>query len=130
MARKPTDEVQLKLRFSEALRRRLEREAKRFERSMNAEIIHRLEQSFQKDDRIDELRQAGLEIMERSHQEHLELQLRTNRQLAALFLKLHESGLSNDAMKAALNDWLAETEREWVIATEKAMPWLRAGRGY
>src|SRR5262245_34056425 len=48
MARKPTDTVQLKLRFSEALRRRLEREARRQEHSLNGEIIHRLEQSFRK----------------------------------------------------------------------------------
>ena len=48
MARKLTDTVQLKLRFSEALRRRLEREAKRQEQSLNAEIIGRLEQSFRK----------------------------------------------------------------------------------
>jgi hypothetical protein len=46
MARKPTDEVQLKLRFSEALRRRLERAAARNHRSMNTEIIHRLDWSF------------------------------------------------------------------------------------
>jgi hypothetical protein len=46
MARKPTDEVQLKLRFSEALRRRLERVAKHNNRSMNTEIVHRLEQSL------------------------------------------------------------------------------------
>jgi hypothetical protein len=46
MSRKLTDEVQLKLRFSEKLRRRLEGEAKRNKRSMNAEIIDRLEQSF------------------------------------------------------------------------------------
>jgi len=48
MARKLQDTVQLKLRFSEALRRRLEREAKRQEQSLNAEIISRLEQSFRK----------------------------------------------------------------------------------
>jgi Arc-like DNA binding domain len=48
MARKPTDEVQLKLRFSEALRRRLERAAARNNRSMNTEIIHRLGQSFER----------------------------------------------------------------------------------
>jgi hypothetical protein len=46
MARKPTDTVQLKLRFSEDLRRRLEREAARNKRSMNTEIISRLEQSL------------------------------------------------------------------------------------
>jgi hypothetical protein len=49
VARKPTDTVQLKLRFSEALRRRLERKAKRQERSLNAEIIGRLDESFQKE---------------------------------------------------------------------------------
>jgi len=42
--------VQLKLRFSEALRRRLEREAARQDRSLNSEIISRVEQSFQKRD--------------------------------------------------------------------------------
>jgi hypothetical protein len=46
MARKLTDTVQLKLRFDEKLRRRLEREAAQNARSMNAEIIQRLEQSF------------------------------------------------------------------------------------
>jgi hypothetical protein len=46
MARKPTDTVQLNLRFSEALRRRLERAAAGHDRSMNAEIVERLEQSF------------------------------------------------------------------------------------
>lgn len=45
-ARKPTDTVGLKLRFLESLRRRFEREARRNNRSMNAEIIHRLERSF------------------------------------------------------------------------------------
>jgi hypothetical protein len=48
MARKKTDTVQLKLRFSEALRRRLEREAKQQKQSLNGEIISRLEQSFRK----------------------------------------------------------------------------------
>ena len=50
MARKPTDEVQLKLRFDEKLRRRLAREAERKDRSMNAEIVLRLESSFQQED--------------------------------------------------------------------------------
>jgi Arc-like DNA binding domain len=49
MARKPADAVQLKLRFQEALRRRLERAADQAERSMNAEIIYRLEKSFERD---------------------------------------------------------------------------------
>ena len=53
MARKTTDTVQLKLRFSEALRRRLEREARRQEHSLNGEIINRLEQSFRKSEDAD-----------------------------------------------------------------------------
>jgi len=47
MARKPTDEVHLKLRFSEALRKKLVNSAVQSRRSLNAEIIHRLEQSFE-----------------------------------------------------------------------------------
>jgi Arc-like DNA binding domain len=47
VARKPTDIVQLKLRFPESLRRHLEREAARSHRSMNTEIIHRLEESIE-----------------------------------------------------------------------------------
>lgn len=51
-ARKPTDTVQLKLRFSEALRRRLVRSAKKVQSakkqnwSLNAEIVFRLEESL------------------------------------------------------------------------------------
>jgi plasmid stability protein len=49
------DTVQLKLRFSEALRRRLEHEASRHGRSMNAEIIKRLETSFMASEQIPRL---------------------------------------------------------------------------
>jgi Arc-like DNA binding dprotein len=52
MARKQTDTVQLKLRFPERLRRRIEAAAERNERSLNGEIVHRLELSFEKDDRV------------------------------------------------------------------------------
>jgi hypothetical protein len=49
MARKPDAPVQLKLRFTEALRRRLEYAAQENTRSMNTEIVHRLIQSFERD---------------------------------------------------------------------------------
>jgi hypothetical protein len=55
MARKPTDTVQLKLRFSEALRRRLERAAKANNRSLNSEIVGRLEDSFSSDPAVDKI---------------------------------------------------------------------------
>jgi hypothetical protein len=46
MARKPTDTVQLKLRFPEALRGRLARAAKDRGQSLNSEIVDRLYNSF------------------------------------------------------------------------------------
>jgi hypothetical protein len=66
MARKPTDTVQLNLRFPEALRRRLERAANANYASMNAEIVHRLEQSFRREDfqKVqDAITEGMLEIM-------------------------------------------------------------------
>jgi Arc-like DNA binding dprotein len=46
MARKPTEVVHLKLRLPEALRRQLEKAAAQNSRSMNSEILQRLEDSF------------------------------------------------------------------------------------
>ena len=51
MARKPSESVQLKLRFSERLRMRIEQAAKKNDQSLNSEIVRRLEQSFERDDR-------------------------------------------------------------------------------
>ena len=50
MARKLTDTAHLRLRFDEKLRRRIERDAARNARSMNAEIADRLEKSFEKEE--------------------------------------------------------------------------------
>ena len=47
--RKKTDIVQFKLRIREALRRRLEATANAEERSLNSEIAHRLENSFEQE---------------------------------------------------------------------------------
>src|SRR5262249_1437685 len=49
VARKVTDTVQLKLRFSERLRRQLERAAEHHRWSMNTEIVDRLDVSFQRE---------------------------------------------------------------------------------
>ena len=49
MARKPVDPVKLNLRFTEALRQKLERQAIKNNCSINSEIVRRLEQSFAKD---------------------------------------------------------------------------------
>jgi Arc-like DNA binding dprotein len=66
--RKKTDIVQFKLRIREALRRRLEANARFQERSLNSEIAHRLENSFEQEKNalILELllaRGAGLELI-------------------------------------------------------------------
>ena len=53
MARKPSDTVQLKLRFPETLRRRLEREARRHGQSLNREIVSILEERFRESDDAD-----------------------------------------------------------------------------
>jgi hypothetical protein len=50
MAKKPSDPVKLNLRFTEALRSRLEKQATKNNRSMNEEIIRRIEDSFRGDD--------------------------------------------------------------------------------
>lgn len=47
MARKPDESISLKLRFSERLRRQIEKSAERSARSMNSEIIYLLEQALQ-----------------------------------------------------------------------------------
>jgi Arc-like DNA binding domain len=59
MARKPTDTVQLNLRFPEMLRRLLEREARQSKCSLNTEIIKRLERSFE----YDQLRRDAEELI-------------------------------------------------------------------
>jgi Arc-like DNA binding domain len=52
MARKPTELRPIMARLPEGLRRRLEREAKRNNRSMNAEIINRLFRSIEEEDEL------------------------------------------------------------------------------
>jgi hypothetical protein len=44
--RKPDEIVNLKVRFTEALRKRIEQEAKKNQRSLNGEIVYRLTASF------------------------------------------------------------------------------------
>jgi hypothetical protein len=55
MPRKPTETVQVNLRMKEGLRRRLEREAKRQEVSLNAEMTRRLESGLDAEERVADL---------------------------------------------------------------------------
>src|SRR5262249_1023588 len=63
MARRPTDTVQLKLRFPEALRRRLVREATRRGQSLNGYIVRILEEAFQQSDSVQQRAQAIAEAL-------------------------------------------------------------------
>jgi len=56
--RKKTDIVQLKVRLTEELRKRLEMAAKNDERSLNSEIVVRLAKSFQSEELIWNIFQA------------------------------------------------------------------------
>ena len=69
MARKSTNAVQFKLRFSETLRRRLERDAARNRRSMNAEIIARLEQAYSKSDTANLIAETVRETLDQLREE-------------------------------------------------------------
>jgi Arc-like DNA binding domain len=57
--RTPTEIVQLKLRLRGELHAKLDREAKQNERSLNSEIIHRLEQSFVVEDQTQLIKVAA-----------------------------------------------------------------------
>jgi hypothetical protein len=59
--RKPADTVQLKLRFPEKLRRRIEAAAAKNQQSMNLEIVERLGRSFQHEDEDERTRSVAQE---------------------------------------------------------------------
>ena len=96
MQRKLTDQVQLKLRFDEKLRRKLERAAERNDRSMNAEIVHRQERSLQDQEILTEIRNE-LAAMKKAMMEMQEEQ----------FEKLYEKWKQDEA-----EDMLADFQRD------------------
>jgi hypothetical protein len=63
VARKLSETVKLNLRFSEELRRKLERAAERNNQSMNLEIVARLEDSFRKEEIRDIIREEMAKIL-------------------------------------------------------------------
>jgi len=95
MQRKLTDQIQLKLRFDERLRRKLERAAEHNDRSMNAEIVYRLERSLQDEEILTEIRNE-LAAMKKAMMEKQEEQ----------FEKLYEKWKEEEAA-----DWLADEQR-------------------
>jgi hypothetical protein len=62
--RKPANTVHLRLRFPERLRRRIEVAAVKNQRSMNLEIVDRLDRSFLRDDDAERSREIAVEVAE------------------------------------------------------------------
>jgi hypothetical protein len=96
MAKKSTAIVPTMLRMREDLRQRLEREAKKKDHSLNAEMVHRLERSFanQRDSAI-------IEMLVRNNDVGSEL-LRD----IADEIKKHPDWDSNEAARKELLHWL------------------------
>ena len=65
VTQKPNELVPLMTRLPEALRRRLEQAAAKSGRSMNGELIYRLQESFSKEDRKEETKKiVGLAVQQ------------------------------------------------------------------
>ena len=73
MARKSTDTVKLQVRLSERLRRRLEQAAKHNGWSMNAEIVDRLDVSFQREDQEKMIEKAARDAVQAQQEATREL---------------------------------------------------------
>jgi hypothetical protein len=69
VAHKRTSIVKLQLRLPEVLRRRLERDAARNRRSMNAEIVARLEQAYFKSTTANLIAETVREILDQQREE-------------------------------------------------------------
>jgi Arc-like DNA binding domain len=75
MVRKSQELRPVMTRIPEGLRRRLEREADQNRRSMNAEIIHRLEESFQREDQGELIRRTAREVVKATAGEAVQMTL-------------------------------------------------------
>jgi hypothetical protein len=113
MARKPTDPVQLKLRFYEKLRRQLERAAANNGRSINAEIVHRLAESFD----LEHALHGRISELERIFAAALEQQERFERNATALVQNVTAIGQNVTAFGQRLLGLLDEPERTRLSAS-------------
>src|SRR6516164_801184 len=86
--RKKTDFVQFKIRFRESLRSRLELAAKGQERSLNSEIVARLEQSFDREGLTrlrDQTEKALTSIVEQNRRREYLIELEVKRLREAFY---------------------------------------------
>jgi hypothetical protein len=69
--RKKTDIVGLKLRLREALRKKIEAAAKAEERSLNNEVVARLERSFAQEDSNKQIKKSVYDAFKQAYEENL-----------------------------------------------------------
>jgi hypothetical protein len=114
MARKVADPVKLNLRFTEGLRSRLEKQATKNNHSLNAEIVRRLEASFEKDDRIAMLR-GEMEKRVEDYKHRYDVDVTAFRRIS----------LANRAAEAisASEQALERRGAEAISASEQALEW-------
>jgi hypothetical protein len=80
--KKPHELVPLMLRLREALRQRLAKDAEKAAKSLNAEIVDRLEASYTKDERIEELRGRAAALDQRIADSRVEYEKDRDRLMA------------------------------------------------
>jgi hypothetical protein len=93
MGRKPTDNVSLKLRLREALRRKIEKAAAKKAISANAEAVERIEQTFEEEERWEQHYKEMEESREEDERRHDEWIAEQARERA-----MHETALRDSAI--------------------------------
>jgi Arc-like DNA binding domain len=118
MKRKKSDTVQLsKIRMREELRQKLARDAERSEKTLNSEIVDRLEKSYELDERHALMKEYLHELVEKNRKqfngelEALRKDLDTAREESAEELKGSERKLAEVAKSTALLDTLLGENR-------------------
>ena len=111
--RKKTDFVQFKIRFRESLRSRLELAAKGQERSLNSEIVARLEQSFDREGLTrlrDQTEKALTSIVEQNRRREYLIELEVKR-LREAFYESNPNIKRVEEMLKAHDDKRSQTTR-------------------
>lgn len=110
MKRQKTDTVQLsKIRIREALRGRLAKDAEKAAKSLNAEIVDRLEASYTKDERIEELKKRLDEV--RPNLDAVQAAFEKDRD--RLHAEIEDRGRELENLRRSLQQARAESEAKY-----------------
>jgi hypothetical protein len=121
-ARKKTDIVQLKLRLREELRRKLEHAATKNDRSLNIEMVERLEASFEQERRsheVEDIRVALESERQRLSDQIKEMQSALMAQAAALAEEAQITRSGDQELRTTIREVLKEGLQELATRREK-----------